>query len=400
MSKVLLACLKNSRNMQEVPFVLKRGGCEVVDVLCSPRSSLLRNKFYNRWIEHDSNPHNFKTLLLNSIATNQYDWIILGDDTTLKAMNEAIEDDELFRKILPMNKIENRMMLSSKVGLSEVCNRLSILTPKYLVLENNANVEDAAADLKFPVLIKVDVSQGGRGIRYCNNIDELKGAVNQNIGKSRLIIQEYISGKDIGAEALYKNGKLLTYNVCEVLEYLEGKFGRTTKRRYFYNLELENLLVDLGEKLGLNGFASIQYIYGESEKKYYLVEADLRPNIWVAASRFTCNDFATGVKRYIGILPAVNECYKPDCGYNVSMVVALFNRDIVRCIRKGKGLQLLEWLYNYRYWRFIPTYDKRQLRFQVRNTVRDVKNSFKRFITRKIAGLEKVGVFTFRNNAQ
>src|SRR5437870_2209767 len=120
MSKVLIACYKNFKSAQEWPFALKRGGCEVVDVLCKPQSSLLRNSFFDKWIKYESAQHDFYTLLLNTIEEDHYDWVIPGDDSTLKLLNESITDEKTFRKILPLTKVENREMLSSKVGLSEV----------------------------------------------------------------------------------------------------------------------------------------------------------------------------------------------------------------------------------------------------------------------------------------
>ena len=206
-----------------------------------------------------------------------------------------------------------------------------------MVVEDWSQLEDAAQRLRFPVLTKVDVSQGGRGINYCNNFDELRNVFNQHSNNHKLIVQEFISGKDLGAEALYKEGKLLGYNVCEVLGYLDGAFGRTTKRRYFYSTEVEKLLKELGEKAGLNGFASIQYIYDESEKLYYLVESDLRPNIWVASSRFTGNDFATAIKRYLNLLPITEDCYKPESGYEKNFCCCLIQSRHSKMCKKEKA---------------------------------------------------------------
>lgn len=374
MIKALVACAKNSRNLQEVPYTLKKGGCDVVDVLCSKRSSLLQNSHHDSWIEYDKERDDFKAMLFDAVQNNNYDWIILGDDTTLKIMNDAIHDEQLFKKILPMNKMEHRAMLSSKIGLSQVCEKLSIVTPKYIVIENESQLDEAVLRLRFPVLTKVDVSQGGRGIHYCNNADELKRVFAQHDHNYNLIVQEFIKGRDIGAEALYKDGKLLAYNVCEVLEYLEGAFGRTSKRRYFYSTDVEKLLLELGEKAGLNGFASIQYIHDESENLYYLVESDLRPNIWVASSRFTGNDFTAAIKRYLNLLPVTEDCYKPK-NYNNTYIVALFNRDVARCVKKGDLLDFFKWIFSYKYWKFIPTYDRKLFRYQMKNTYRDSRNS-------------------------
>jgi predicted ATP-grasp superfamily ATP-dependent carboligase len=371
MSKALIACYGNFRTLPEVPYVLKRGGCDVVDILCSKESSLLHNKYYDNWIRYDKDKEDYADKLVAIVEENNYDWVILGDEHILKLMNERIKSDEIFQKVMPLRKIENRMILSSKVGLSDVCERLSITTPRYMVADSIEQLNATPVSLRFPVLIKQDVSTGGQGIFYCNSKDEIVATMNKNPA-GRAIIQEYIKGKDIGVEALYKEGNLLTYNVSEVLEYLDGRFGTTTKRTYFNNAELEKLLVELGEKVGIHGFASIQYIYDERDKLYYLIEADLRPNIWVASSRFTGNDFSVGVQRFLGKLPVTPDCYKPVDGYDKISRVLLFNRDVVRCFKKKRVGQFMRWFVDPRLWKFIPTYDGKLLRYQISNIRKDV----------------------------
>ncbi|HUQ65647.1 MAG TPA: ATP-grasp domain-containing protein [Flavitalea sp.] len=372
MTKALIGCYGNFRTLPEVPFVLKKGGCNVVDILCSGESSLLRNSYYDNWIRYDKDKEDYANKLIAVAEHNNYDWIILGDEHILKLMNERITSESVFKKMMPLIKIENRMILSSKVGLSDVCERLSITTPRYLVIKGIDEITEATFKLRFPVLVKQDVSTGGQGIFFCNNNEELYHTIKNNTGITKAIIQEYIKGRDIGVEALYKNGQLLTYNVSEVLEYLDGRFGTTTKRKYLNNIELEILLVELGQKVGINGFASIQYIYDERNRVYYLIEADLRPNIWVAASRFTGNDFSTGVRRFLGLLPITPECYKPVAGYNKSVEVLLFNRDLVRCFKKKKFGQFLRWFIDPTLWKFIPAYDGKLLRYQLVNTLKDI----------------------------
>lgn len=371
MANALIACYGNFRTLPEVPYVLKKGGCDVVDILCSGESSLLHNKFYDTWIRYDKEKEDYANKLLATVEEKNYDWIILGDEHILKLMNERITSEEVFRKVMPLEKIENRMILSSKVGLSDVCERLSITTPRYLVVDSFEQLNVTPVDLRFPVLIKQDVSTGGQGIFFCKSKDGLLGVMKKN-PSTKAIIQEYIKGEDIGVEALYKHGALLTYNISEVLGYLDGRFGTTTKRRYFNNIEIEKLLVELGQKVGINGFASIQYIHDEIDKKYYLIEADLRPNIWVASSRYTGNDFSVGVQRFLGKMPITPECYKPANGYDKEVQVFLFNRDLVRCFKKKKPLQFIRWFVDPRMWKFIPTYDMKLLRYQLANTRKDI----------------------------
>src|SRR5207237_23537 len=100
--------------------------------------------------------------------------------------------------------------------------------------------------------------------------------------------------------------------------------------------------------------------------------ADLRPNIWVATSKFTGNDFSLGVQRFLGSAPITPDCYKPADGYDRSIEVLLFNRDVVRCFKKKKVIQFARWLFDRKLWKFIPTYDSKVLRYQLANTSKDI----------------------------
>lgn len=104
-------------------------------------------------------------------------------------------------------------------------------------------------------------------------------------------MQEYITGEDIGVEALFHQGQLITYNSAKVSDYFETKLTYTTRRVYVRNQEIERLLTTLGKSVGLNGFASISYIYEPTQHKYYLIEVDTRLNNWMTLSHFTGHGF-------------------------------------------------------------------------------------------------------------
>src|SRR2546423_1160072 len=139
-------------------------------------------------------------------------------------MNERVVSDRLFQKILPLTKIENREILASKTGLSRICEKYSIVSPKYILCTENINIETTSEELRYPVLLKLDFSWGGGGIIFCENSDSFKSSLGQINKKDNVIIQEFITGTDIGIEALFNKGELVTYNASEVLQYFENQF--------------------------------------------------------------------------------------------------------------------------------------------------------------------------------
>lgn len=358
MYKVLIVSIASFiDSTAEIPFIYKKGGANV-DVFCNKKSWLLSNKFHDNWIDsgEDENESEFLSKLLQIINSNKnyYDKIVTTDDATNKLLNENITDPELFYKLLPLTKIENRKILSSKSGLSEVAEKYQIATPKYSTYSENLDIQKIKEGFSFPILLKVDYSFSGIGLQLVEHADNLEEAIQKVYNTKNMVLQEFIKGEDIGVEALFHQGKLVMYNAANILDYMYNSFSFTTSRSYFRNKKIETLLTELGEKVGINGFASIQYVYSKQRDTYFLIEVDIRTNSWMSYGRFTGQNFSDGIATIID--PArVSHSYPTK---NQTINIYLFDRDIRRCIKHRDYKGLLKWVLNANgRWKFIPLYD-------------------------------------------
>lgn len=377
MKKVLLAAVVDWDSLGEVPAIFKRGGCLQVDVLCEKNSWLTSNSFYDNWIEIEKETSALVEQVIQIVndETKNYDRVFLLDDLIIKIINENIESEELVKRILPLTKIENREMLSSKAGFSNVCERNGILSPKFMVYSEELDLDTIDRQMNYPLLLKMDLSWSGAGIYFCDDKKALVEGFEKVSVKEKLVIQEYISGEEIGVEALFHQGQLIVYNAAKILDFFENSFSYTTRRVYFRNQEIETLLRTLAESLGLNGFASISYIYEPIKNKYFLIEVDVRLNNWMSLSRFTGHDFSEGIRKIIkaGDKPIeIEPENQKDLKKEVE--IALFYRDLRRCWKKKDISGLLRWIFNYKgYWRFIPLYDRKILKKMYTEVKRDFK---------------------------
>ena len=361
MKKILLASVVDWDSLGEIPAIFKRGGCLQVDLLCNKEAWLTSNRYYDNWIEiKDGTDEVAKQIIqLAQDKTKNYDRVILLDDLIIRLMNESVESEDLFKKILPLTKIENREMLSSKAGFSNVCERNNILSPKFILYSDSIDFSNNLERMNFPLLLKQDLSWSGAGIQFCYDKNSLEEGLTKIAVKENLVVQEYITGEDIGVEALFHKGQLITYNAAKILDYFDTKFTYTTRRIYFRNQEIEELLTTLGKSVGLNGFASISYIFEPNQRKYYLIEVDTRLNNWMPLSHFTGHGFSEGISRIItaGNNPVEIFADKSE-DLNKEIEIALFYRDLRRCWKKKDLKGVMRWLFNYKgYWRFIPLYD-------------------------------------------
>ena len=346
----------------EVPFIYKKAGAGV-DVFCNEASWLLSNKFHDNWINSgdDADETEFLNKLLRLINSdrNYYNKIVTTDDATNKLLNDNISEPELFYKLLPLTNIENRKILSSKSGLSEVSEKYQIATPKYATYSENLDMQKIKTEFSFPILLKVDYSFSGIGLQLVENAVSLEDAIKKVYNTKNMVLQEFIQGDDIGVEALFHQGKLVMYNAANILDYMYNSFSFTTSRRYFRNKRIESLLVELGEKVGINGFASIQYVYCNKRDTYFLIEVDIRTNSWMSYGRFTGQNFSDGIATIIDPARITHSNHTEDQTVNIY----LFDRDIRRCIKHRDYKGLLKWVFNADgRWKFIPLYDLKYFR--------------------------------------
>ena len=358
MYKVLLISSKNWDSLKEIPVVLKNAGCEV-DIYAAKGSWVLANRFHDKWIEASIDENKFTDDLLTFLErhAHEYNWIIPGDDIIIRQLNDRITSDELFRKVMPVTKIENRALLGSKAGLSALCKQYNIKTPKYLIYDESQTVDSIADYMGFPIMVKEDESEGGYGVFRCDNINELKEIFNKIKNRNNLVFQQLIEGEDINTEALYKDNKLMVYNHSLRMKTI-GTFGISTKRVFYQNEALDEILINIGDKLALNGFGNIVFIQDNKTKEYYLIEIDMRPNSWMYYGKFTGNDFTLAIKNIINNNLILLKPSKKLS--NRKRVISIYKKDIYRCITTKDIGGLFYWLINRDdCWSYIPVYDRK-----------------------------------------
>ncbi|MEI8073622.1 MAG: ATP-grasp domain-containing protein [Bacteroidota bacterium] len=377
MYRVLIVSVANFiDSTAEVPYLYKKAGCSV-HVFCHKSSWLLSNKYFDRWIDagDEENEPVFLNNFLELIKTqpNYYDKIVITDDATNKLLNDAIEDPVLFKKVLPLTKIENRNLLSSKAGFSAVLEKYQIATPKYITYHEGINLETIKKEFNFPILLKVDYSFSGIGLKMVEKPEDLSTSIEEIHDNLNLVLQEFIQGEDIGVEALFHEGKLIMYNCATINGYMYNRFSFTTGRTYYRDERIEKLLTELGEKIGLNGFASIQYVYCNDKDIFYLIEVDVRTNSWLPYGRFTGYNFSDGIRSIFDPTGNHKLLTKPK-PKNTKVNVYIFDRDIRRCVKNRDYNGLLKWVTNHDgRWKYIPLYDWKLFRRIVSKIIYDFK---------------------------
>ncbi len=258
---------------------------------------------------------------------------------------------------MPLTKIENRRILSSKQGLSDFCIANNIETPGYFMYNKISDLDKIREKLNFPVINKLDFSFGGTDMFISHSFEEFQTNVYKLPLGQNVLVQEFVTGEEIPVEGLFYKGKLVVYLCSNVLKYSTSNFSYTTRKKYYNNIHLQPILEQIGSKLGLSGFANMLYIYHKQTNKYYLIEVDPRPNSWMAYGRFIVNNnFSEGVSRIVN--GEYLNGYQSMQLKQPTVEVALFYKDIKRVIWKRDIKGAMDWICNRNgYWRFLPFYD-------------------------------------------
>lgn len=103
---------------------------------------------------------------------------------------------------------ETALNVTNKLLMKSLMINNNIPTSKFVVITNID--ECKGVDLSYPVIVKPTDSNSSKGVRKANSLDELKIFAEKAFEISRnkkVIIEEYIIGKEIGIDCYISNGK-------------------------------------------------------------------------------------------------------------------------------------------------------------------------------------------------
>ena len=101
---------------------------------------------------------------------------------------------------------------SNKLLLKEMLVKNNVRTAKFCKVKNNEDLIRATLELHYPLIVKATDLQGSRGITIVRKETELDSAFDEAMSlthKDYCIVEEFIEGKEFGAQAFVYNGEVL-----------------------------------------------------------------------------------------------------------------------------------------------------------------------------------------------
>jgi len=155
---------------------------------------------------------------------------------------------------------------------------LNILSPKEIAGKNN---------IQFPVISKPNWGGSSNGIKFLNNIKELKKKINNH----QNLIEEIIYGKELTVTVIENNNKIISLGVTEIefenqhydyiAKYTKNKSlhflpARISKLQYDFLMKISKNIFNV---CGCKGIARLDYIMSQKNGKIYFLEMNTHPGL-------------------------------------------------------------------------------------------------------------------------
>lgn len=145
--------------------------------------------------------------ILEVAKAEQIDGIVTaGTDVAVITIGKVC--DELG---LPGISFEAAKISSNKILMKRKYEEFGVRTARFREIGFDEDLEERIQGLNFPLIFKAVDSSGSRGITRVNSEAEFEAAVNAIKSVTRtdhFIVEEFIEGKEFGAQAFVQNGKL------------------------------------------------------------------------------------------------------------------------------------------------------------------------------------------------
>jgi len=172
-------------------------------------------------------------------------------------INNFYKEYEHLTKIVPNPGKELFDKLSNKSCLADLCEQHGISMPETMRPKDLNEALSFRNDLRYPVLLKPQRGESGRGIIRVDEKDELDKALRKFSGIP--IIQEFIEGEDLELTILIFNDQPIAGNSYKGLRNYPLPYGPPIACRTIRDDNLMSLGVNFLKKIRYNGIAHLDF---------------------------------------------------------------------------------------------------------------------------------------------
>jgi biotin carboxylase len=189
----------------QVPLIKKAKEMNLKTIVVSPLGNYPGIEIADIFIELDTRE---KEEILKTAIQYKIDAILTtGTDVATPSIGYIVDE-------LNLNGTSYKSACKSmdKILMKKAFLKNNIKTAAFKIVSTYEELIKSSIDIGFPVIIKAADSSGSRGITKAENLDELEFAWDNSIkitSKKEIIVEKYLEGKEIGAQAIIKNSEVI-----------------------------------------------------------------------------------------------------------------------------------------------------------------------------------------------
>lgn len=316
-----------------LPALLHRVGAKV-DLL-APKGLAHRSRYVHSLPDKPTNLPELVRCLREHMAVHgkEYDLVLLGDDSIIGALCQE-EDPSWMVPWFPVDTSRERVdALYRKDCFSLLCQQHGLLVPENRNCRTFAEVEAAATQMGYPVVLKENCSFGGLGVRMIQDFSSLRSdyfslADSWHGGVS---VQQYIPGRVGGCHVLARRGEMVHWHAFYKTKTYPGRLSAASQITSVPSSEFQELSIRVARTTGYHGIFGFDWIESNVDRRIYVLELNPRAIPPSSLGKF----FGLNVEEDLPLL--WNEGRPPPPPRTISRpgTLRLFPLDILRCLDEG-----------------------------------------------------------------
>jgi D-alanine-D-alanine ligase len=241
----------------------------------------------------DAHPFDPGTQSMADLAAQKFDRVFIalhgryGEDGSLQGLLEQLgipyTGSGVMASAVAMDKITTK-----KIWLMH-----GLPTPKYATIDPGVtDLAKVAADLGLPLIVKPPLEGSTIGITKVTRAEELQAAVELATGFDKVVLaEEFVTGRELTVTVLGQGASARALPIVEIVapqgnyDYQNKYF--TDDTQYFCpaqldetaTAEIQRIAVEAYNALGCEGWARVDVLLRESDKRPFLLEANTSPGM-------------------------------------------------------------------------------------------------------------------------
>jgi len=258
---------------------------------------------YSRWLHHDRRisrlgptSDSLDSLIAFGKDCPEKPVIFITSDAYIDFIAEHREALAPYYVLTESMRPEINSVFVNKRTFYEMCQQLGTSMPATYFPTCKSDVKEAAKDIRYPAILKPSYGHKLRRLMHgnklveVNNIEELLHwwDIFQE-WQAEVVLQECIVGpeRNIAVGGLYMNhaGECLSIFTATKYRQHPPLYGSGSYMEANWKPDIAKLSIDLMQQLKYHGVCGTEYKWDERDKKWKLIEVNVRPTLWFALTR-------------------------------------------------------------------------------------------------------------------